>query len=462
MKYQYDLIVIGSGSSGFSAASTAKKLGAKKILLVEKRKLGYSLCTNEGCMPSKTLIASASVLHVVELAKEFGINAGKPKVDWTRIQKRVKHLVNSDFFGARTDMIKNSGIPVVKGAAQFISPNEIRVGKKTYSTKKFVIATGSKALVPPIKGLDTIGYLDSSSALYLKKLPKSLIVIGGGYISAELASLFHSMGVDVTVLERGDYLLRRLDADIGKELQRLMVEDGVKVINNLSVNWVKKEGTQKIVCADTKTHGKEACFKAEEILVATGREAAIDGLNLEAANIKLDDRGSIQTNDYLQTSQKHIYAVGDVNGKAPLVYVGSMEGRVAANNMFGKKQRADYKCVSNIVFANPEIGTVGMTEQEALDAGHKIITSTTPMSDIGKAVALGETRGFAKLIVEKKSGKMLGFHILGHIATDIMQVALPHFYHGDTVFDVMNIPYPHPTLGEALAYPAEDIANILK
>jgi dihydrolipoamide dehydrogenase len=469
MKYQYDLIVIGSGSSGFSAASTAKANGIKKILLIEKRQIGYSLCTNEGCMPSKTLLSAAYVKNRVDNAREFGIVSSKAIVNWEAVQKRAQSIVIDDFVSSRSAMIKKSGIKTVKGSAKFLSSNEIKVGSKIYSSKKFIIATGSVSIIPPIEGLNDIDYLDSSKALALKKLPKSLIVVGGGYISMELGYLFHAMGVKVTILERGDYLLKRLDSDIGYELQDLMKKNGINIINNMSVNWVKKQGGKIVVCANVgkpaqggSASSGEHCVSAEQILLATGRRPDIDKLDLEKAGIKLSERGGFDVNDYLQTNQKHIYAVGDVNGKVPLVYVASQEGRIAGSNAFSKKQqKMDYNNIANIIFSHPEIGTVGLTEQEAKDQGYKIIVAKTPMGDIGKAVALGETGGFVKMIAEKPSGKILGLHILGAHATDIMQVALPHIYHGDTVFDVMKIPYPHPTLGEALAYPAEDIANTL-
>ena len=208
--------------------------------------------------------------------------------------------------------------------------------------------------------------------------------------------------------------------------------------------------------------GEEKVVSAEEIMVNTGRRPAIDGLGLEKTGLLLGEKGEIEVNDYMQTNVPHIYAVGDVTGKAGLVYAATMEGKVAGLHAAGKREtKMNYDLVSNIIFSHPEIGTVGLTEAEAKAQGLDVITVKTPMEDIGKAVAIGEIEGFVKMIAERPSGRIVGLHILGPHATDIMQIGLPHLYHNDTVFDILNIPYPHPTLGEALSYPAEDIADEL-
>ena len=458
----YDLIIIGSGSAGFAAATSAKAEGLDKILLVEKRRVGYSLCTNEGCMPSKTLLASAEVKRVLEGSSDFGITSSQPEIDWTTVQKRVRTLVEEDFFAARRDAIRNASVEVVEGSASFMAPHTIQVGDCFYTAESVIIATGSVVDLPPFPGLRKTGYLDSNGALYLEELPRSLVVVGGGYIAVELGYLFHKMGVQVTIVQRSERILRRLDADIGFELQEMLRRDGMKIFTNASVKFFNQAGKNKQVHIELKDNG-ERTLEAEEIMIATGRRPAADELDLEKAGVCLDEQGAIRVNDYLQTDVPHIYAVGDVNGKCPLVYVASMEGRIAGMHAAGaRNQKVDYNLVGNIIFSHPEIGTVGLTEAQAKEKGLNIITVRTPMADIGKAVAIGQTEGFIKLIAEKPSGKIIGVHILGPHATDIMQVALPHLYHNDTVFDVLNIPYPHPTLGEALSYPAEEIASRLR
>ena len=457
----YDLIVIGSGSAGFSAATTAKENGLEKILLIEKRRVGYSLCTNEGCMPSKTLLASAEVKRIIEESTEFGVGSAKPDVDWDTVQDRVRTLVEEDFFAARRDAIHNAPVDLVEGNARFTSAKSIQVGDCSYTADRIVIATGSVVSVPPFSGLKETGYLDSDGALYLKKLPSSLIVLGGGYIAIELGYLFHKMGVDVTIVQRSNRILSSLDADISLELQGILRRDGMNVVTGVDVESVSRSAGNKRVHAAIR-EGGDTKLEAEEIMIATGRAPAIDGLNLEELGVELDEHGAIQVNDYLQTSVPHIYAVGDVNGKMPLVYVASMEGKIAGLHAAGKTdEKVDYSLVSNIIFSHPEIGTVGLTASEAEASGLDVITVKTPMEDIGKAVAIGQTDGFIKLVAERPSGKIVGLHVIGPHATDIMQVALPHLYHNDTVFDVLKIPYPHPTLGEALSYPAEEIAGCL-
>ena len=458
----YNLIIIGSGSGGFAAATSAKAEGLEKILLVEKRAVGYSLCTNEGCMPSKTLLASADVKRVLEESTDFGITSTQPEVDWTTVQRRVRTLVEDDFFAARRDAIRCASVEVVEGSASFDDPHTIQVGERTYTAERIVIATGSVVDVPPFPGLTETGYIDSDQALYLEKLPRSLVVVGGGYIAIELGYLFHKMGVQVTIVQRSERILRRLDPDIGFELQEILRRDGMNIVMGTKVKSFNQVGGNKQVHIALKGGG-ESTLVGEEIMIATGRRPAVDGLNSKKAGVHLDGGGAIQVNDYLQTNVPHIYAVGDVNGKVPLVYVATMEGKVAGLHAAGRRdQKMDYRLVGNIIFSHPEIGTVGLTEAEAKAQGLNVITVKTPMTDIGKAVAIGETDGFIKLVAERPSGKIIGLHILGSHATDIMQVALPHLYHNDTVFDVLNIPYPHPTLGEALSYPAEEIADRLR
>ena len=458
--YDYDLLVLGSGSGGFTAARTARDRGLERILVCEKRRLGYSLCTNEGCMPSKTLLASAAIKNAVDRAAQFGIDAPSAAVDWRRVQRRMRHLVEEDFFSARRDMIERSGIEIAPGAAQFMDAHTISVGEKTVTADKIVIATGSSTSAPAIPGLADVGFIDSDRALYLDELPSSIIVVGAGYIGVELGYLMHEMGVRTTILQRSGHILSRLDADIGTELQRLMRLQGIDVITDVRIKEVVSGTPGKTVLAITPKG--ERSVSADEILVVTGRRPASDELGLERAGIATDEYGAIVVDEFMRTTQSHVYAVGDVNGQMPLVYAATMEGQVAgANASGGELATMDYRCVAGVVFSHPEVGAVGLTEAEARAAGHDVIIETTPMADIGKAVAIGETGGFVKLIAARPTGEILGVHIVGPHATDVVQVALPHLYHHDTVFDVLRIPYPHPTLGEALSYAAEEIAERL-
>lgn len=423
----YDLIVIGAGAGGFSAAETARSAGIQKILLVEKREIGYSLCTNKGCMPSKTLLAS----------KRLGLN-------WPEAQKRVRDLVSNNFFASRKKMIEASGFEILKGEVKFISPREIEVSGATYRARNFVIAVGSEVFIPSVKGLDEAGYITSDEALFLDEAPKSLIIIGGGYVACEMASIFNSMNSKVAIHERGDRLLKRLDKELGLELGKAFKKRGIELNFGQDIKAIR----------DIRKN-------EETILLAVGRRPAVANLDLERADVRLDGRGAIEVNDYLQTSQDHIYAVGDSNARAPLVYAASMEGRIAGQHIAGGRVKMNYSLVGLVIFSHPEIGSLGLSEEEARRQELKIEVSKIPMADIGKAVAIGETEGFVKMIVLKKSGQLLGLHIIGPLATDIIQVALPHFYHGDTVFDIMNIPWPHPTLGEALSYSAEELVKRL-
>ena len=368
--------------------------------------------------------------------------------------------MEDDFFAARREAILNASVDIVEGSASFTDPHTIQVGDNCYTGEKIVIATGSVVDVPPLHGLQETGYITSDEALYLEHLPSSLIVIGSGYIALELGYLFHKVGVEITMLVRSPRVLRRLDPDVGFELQDLLRRDGMNILTETQLKSFSRTDKGKEV--HFVQNGEEKVVCAEEIMVNTGRRPAIDGLGLEKTGLLLGEKGAIEVNDYMQTNVPHIYAVGDVTGKAALVYAATMEGKVAGLHAAGKREtKMNYGLVSNIIFSHPEIGTVGLTEAEAKAQGLDVITVKTPMDYIGKAVAIGEIDGFVKMIAERPSGRIVGLHILGPHATDIMQIALPHLYHNDTVFDILNIPYPHPTLGEALSYPAEDIADEL-
>ena len=335
--HHYDLICIGSGSGGFSAAMAAKAEGLKNILLVEKRRVGYSLCTNEGCMPSKTLLASASVKRTFEESPNFGITASDLQVNWSTVQKRVRTLVEDDFFSARREAILNASVDIVEGSASFIDPHTIQVGDNRYTGEKIVIATGSTVDVPPLLGLKETGYITSDEALYLEHLPSSLIVIGSGYIALELGYLFHKVGVEIIMLVRSPRVLRRLDPDIGFELQDLLRREGMNILTETSLKSFARTEKGKEVHFVQGDEEKVVC--AEEIMVNTGRRPTIDDLGLEKTGLLLGEKGEIKVNDYMQTNVPHIYAVGDVTGKAALVYAATMEGESCRVTRLRKARR---------------------------------------------------------------------------------------------------------------------------
>ena len=282
-------------------------------------------------MPSKTLLASASVKRTFEESLEFGVTASDLQVNWSTVQKRVRTLVEDDFFAARREAILNASVDIVEGSASFVDPHTIQVGDNHYVGEKIVIATGSTVDVPPLLGLKETGYITSDEALYLEHLPSSLIVIGSGYIALELGYLFHMVGVEITMLVRSPRVLRRLDPDIGFELQDLLRRDGMNILTETQLQSFRRTENGKEV--RFVQGGEEKAVRAEEIMVNTGRRPAIDGLRLEKTGLLLGEKGEIEVNDYMQTNVPHIYAVGDVTGKAALVYAATMEGKVSKYHM---------------------------------------------------------------------------------------------------------------------------------
>lgn len=450
---KFDVCVIGAGPGGYVCAINAAKNGAK-VALVEKSYLGGT-CLNVGCIPTKTLVAGAEALHTAKHAAEFGIKiTGKVEPDWAAMQQRKGEIIKK-LSGGIAGLLKAAGVQVFNGAAEFKSRTEIAVklsegGNVTLQAAKTVIATGSKparpGFVPEGKRI-----LDSTSLLALEKLPASLLVLGGGYIGCEFACLFAELGVKVTVAEALPEILATQDQDIFKFVGREMKKNGIEIMTGKPLTNIKSGAKSVSGTVD----GKEV--SAEYLLVSVGRVPVTEGLNLKAAGVSCNERGFIPVDDRCATNVPGVYAIGDVTGRMMLAHMASAMAAAAADNVCGKKAKFSDKIVPGCVFTMPEIGSVGLTEQQCVERGLKFHVGKFNFAGLGKAMAINDTVGFCKIIADVETDQILGVHIVGPHATDLISEAVTAMALESTAAALGNAIHAHPTLGEVMMEAAHDV-----
>jgi pyruvate/2-oxoglutarate dehydrogenase complex dihydrolipoamide dehydrogenase (E3) component len=453
--HTFDLVVIGAGSGGYAAGRTARDFGAT-VAFVDKGPLG-GLCILRGCMPSKTLIATGDAAYEVRHAAELGVHSSPPTIDFPAVMARKREIIQgfADYRIAGIDTF-----PVFTGEARFESPHRLRVGNDVLEAKHFVIGTGSVVAPAVIPGLAEAGFIDSDAALELGEPPKSLIVLGGGYVGTELTQFYARIGVPTTILIRSAHLLSGEDTDIGAGLTEYFREEGITVETRAVVQRVSvRSDGLKVV--HYQQDGVEKSVAAHEIFYALGRVPNVAGLNLEAAGVKYHNILGVTVDETMRTSQPHIFAVGDVTGRFLLVHVAIQQGEVAARNAVHDAYEAiDYSLSkTHTVFTDPQVAIVGDTEKELQRAGVAYVSASTPFNDHGKAIAIGKTKGFVKMLASPLDGRILGCAILGPDASDLIHEMIVAMHYRATVFEFMRIPHLHPTMAEILTYPAEEIAE---
>lgn len=454
----HDLIVVGAGSGGYAAARTARERGAD-VALVDYGKLG-GLCILRGCMPSKTLLASSDLAQDIREAAELGVHAGPVTIDFPHIMRRKRELVGG-FADYRVEGIRQ--FPLYEGKARFLSPNELQIGDHTVArAERFIIATGSVVAPVVIPGLAQAGYIDSDGALELESLPESLIVLGGGYVGAELGQFFARMGVKTTIVLRSPHLLSGEDHDIGYALTEYYRDEGITVETETHIVGVEKRGDKKFV--RVVRHGVEGELEAAEIMYCLGRVPDIEGLGLELAGVRAHPVTGIEVDQSLRTSNPHIFAVGDVSGRFLLVHVAIYQGEIAARNAVDNAaEPADYHLAkAHTVFSDPQVAVVGDTERDLQSTGVNYLKGTYEFAEHGKAMCINKTKGFVKMLAAADTGKILGASIIGPHASDLIHEIIVAMHYHATVFEFMRIPHLHPTLAEIWTYPAEEIAEKIR
>jgi dihydrolipoamide dehydrogenase len=439
-----DILIIGGGPAGYVAAIHAAHLGAK-VAVVEKGKLGGT-CLNRGCIPTKALARSAEVLLETKRAKDFGIQAEGIRIDFPGVMAHKSKSIDQLVSGVG-QLMKANKIRVCPGEGQILSPHLVKVDDEEIATRKVVIATGSQSTPLPIPGADLTGVLTTDGILDLTELPKSLVIIGGSYVGVEFASIFSALGTKVTIVKRRPLRLDPVDEEVGRRFAQTLPRQGIEVKIGAAVKAIEKEGAVLKVVWDTP-EGEQG-VDGQMVLMATGRAPYTGGLNLSELGIQMDGE-AIRVNEYLETNIEDVYAIGDVLGKNMLAHVASYEGEVAVENALGRSRQVDYRAVPNCIFCHPEIAGVGLTEREASEGGIPYRVSKFPFAACGRAVAMGQTAGMVKMICRAADSVVLGMHIMGPHASDLIAEGALAIRLGLTAEDIAHTIHAHPTLPEAV------------
>ncbi|KAB7669960.1 dihydrolipoyl dehydrogenase [Bacillus sp. B1-b2] len=460
MAKEYDLVILGGGTGGYVAAIRASQLGLKTAV-VEKAKLGGT-CLHNGCIPSKALLRSAEVYSTTKKSDVFGVLASNVSLDFNKVQERKASIVNQLHSGVQY-LMKKGKIDIYEGNGRILGPSifspipgtisvEMNNGEENEMLipKNVILATGSRPNTLPGLEVDGNYVLSSEEALKLEQLPKSIIIVGGGVIGVEWASMLADFDVEVTILEYSKTLVPTEDKDISTELQRVLKKKGIKIVTSAKVLPETLEKQQGTISIQAEKNGEVVSYQADKLLVSVGRIANVEGIGIENTEIVVKNN-SIETNRYYQTKESHIYAIGDCIGGLQLAHVASHEGMIAVEHIAGKNpEPLDYTTVSKCIYTSPEIASIGLTETEAIEKGYKIKKGKFSFKAIGKALIYGEQDGFVKIISDEETDDLLGVHIIGAHATDLIAEAALAKVLDATAWEIGNTIHPHPTLAEAI------------
>jgi len=454
---QFDLVILGSGSTAFAAALRAQELG-RTAVMTEERTIGGT-CVNRGCLPSKNLIEAAKLLHDARNPRYPGLKACPMELDFAALIGQKDEVVHG-YRKKKYESLVGGRIRIEKGHARFVDPHAVEVDGKRLHGEKVLIATGARPVVPKIDGLDRVPYLTSDlltvdEAMELRELPKSLLIVGGGYIALELGQMFHRFGADVTILERNDQLLAHgYEPEVGQSIGKVFSEEGIRVVTGASVRSVRQE--RDGITATASVGGTERPYRAEKLLVATGRRPNTDTIAIEKAGVAMNERGAVEVDEFLCTSVPHIFAAGDAIGRQAgsqmATPVGSHDGGIAAHNALSAEEprRVNHHVIPRAVFTDPQIAVVGMTEEEAVAAGHPCWCNTVPMALVPRAGAIRDTRGLIKMVADDQSNEVLGVSMVGHNAGEVIHEAAMALRFRAKLQDFIDLIHVYPTMAEAL------------
>ncbi len=456
----YDFLILGGGSAGFNAARVAVSLGLRTAIVDGARDLG-GLCILRGCMPSKTLLYMADILHLAQKGTTFGLKIPSASADMKAIHARKKKII-SEFAAYREQALASGQFDLIRAHARFLDPHTVELSDgRRLSAPHILIGTGSKVSVPPVPGLAESKFWTSDDVLDLDFIPKSVIVLGGGIVACELAQFLSRIGSRVTLVQRSAHLLRDHSAAAATVVQQAFVDEGIELFTGTKLERITTD--RRGVTVDFLHDGKKITRRAAHLFNALGREPNTGTLDLAAAGVRARPNGQIITNRWQQTNVPHIYAGGDCSGPVEIVHVAIQQGELAVRHAAGVKKikSIDWSLLLNVVFTDPQLATIGRLERELDAAGTPYLVASYPFNDHGKSILMDANYGYVKVIAEPERGRILGAEIVGKDAGELIHLFSGPLAMKATVFDLLRAPWYHPTLAEIITYPLEEIAETL-
>jgi pyruvate/2-oxoglutarate dehydrogenase complex dihydrolipoamide dehydrogenase (E3) component len=452
----YDVVIVGGGSGGYAAARTAASAGLRTAVVEGARELG-GLCILRGCMPTKALLYAAEARHLARHGDLWGLRSGEAPFDWEAVIDRKDRLIR-EFADYRAEQLTSGSFTFIHATARFLDPHTLALSEgRTITADHFVLSTGSVVAPPPLPPLQAVGYLTSDDVLALRRLPRSLIVLGGGAVGVELAQLLARFDVKITLIQRSETLLKEFDEDAGEVLAGVFRREGIELFTQTQLVGATAAGGQKAI---TFLHqGRKEEARAEEILFALGRSPNTAGLGLDAAGVATK-QGRVLTNERMQTNVPHIYAAGDCTSPYEIVHLAVLQGEIAAHNIAhpDRPRLVDYQLLLNVVFTDPQIAAVGLTERALRVQGIAYRAASYPFNDHGKSLIMEARDGFVKLLAAPATGEILGGCCVGPAAGELIHEIAVAMAGRMTARQFAAVPHYHPTLAEIWTYPAEELA----
>ena len=454
--YDFDLAVIGGGSGGYAAARTAANEGVKTVVIEGGEKVG-GLCILRGCMPTKALLYAAEVMHLATHTEPFGIRSEGVSFDFAKVMARKDRLIG-DFADYRVQQLTGGKFKFIRAMARFVDPHTVQLSSgETLTARNFVIATGSRVAPSPVRQLDDVGYLDSDTALALTKLPRTLVVLGGGAVALEFAQFFARFGVKVTLIQRSPHVLHEMDSDAAKVIEDVFRREGITVYTGTKLLNARRIGNVKEISFE---HDSQVVrVQCEELFFGLGRTPNVASLALDRAGVQLEF-GRIMANSQMQSSAPHIYTAGDCTGLHEIVHIAVLQGEIDAHNIAHpeRPRQMDYRLLTEVVFTDPQIASVGLTEKCADVQNIPYLVASYPFNDHGKSLIMEAKDGFVKLLADARSGELIGGSCVGPLAGELIHEIIAAMAKRMTAAELAAMPHYHPTLAEIWTYPAEEIA----